>query len=209
MTKEKDAGKQSMHVTVDPLRNPCFDYIQNVVFSPPGATFSAGEVAYTDFDSVHFAFLVGDILEEQLKLGIVSERNRLLTPLRANFSTDEQATELLDKVCQFKNEVIPTEKKIRKLDLVVLGKAAAGSYVVFAPYRPQHLLYKKLSMSLFSYAVPSRAHAKFCFCRMVGSGDEFLRRQRQGHCCVLHCFACIACRVGSKVNVDCQGYPPE
>jgi tyrosyl-tRNA synthetase len=44
----EDAGKESMQLTVDTLKNPCLDYIQNIVFSPTGATFTAGSTTYQD-----------------------------------------------------------------------------------------------------------------------------------------------------------------
>jgi len=133
--EQDDAGKQSMHLTVDTLKNPCLDYIQNIIFSPPGATFTAGETTYTDFETVREAFLAEIISEEQLKLGLVAELNRLLEPVRTHFATDENAKELFEKVRQFKKEALATEteKTVRKLDLVALGKAPTGSHVVFAP----------------------------------------------------------------------------
>ena len=134
-TEEEDAGNESMHLTVDKLKNPCLDYIQNIIFSPPGATFTAGEITYNDFASVRSAFLAADMSEEQLKLGLVSELNRLLQPVRTHFSTDENAKDLFNKVRQFKKEALDAsmEKTIRKLDLVALGKTPADSHVVFAP----------------------------------------------------------------------------
>ena len=54
-----DAGKESMHLVQDDLKNPCLDYVQHIIFSPPGATFTAGGKTYTDFASTRQAFLDG------------------------------------------------------------------------------------------------------------------------------------------------------
>lgn len=134
--EQHDAGKQSMHLKVDTLKNPCLDYIQIIIFSPPGATFTAGDKTYTGFETVlREAFLACIISEEELKLGLVSELNRLLEPVRTHFTTDENAKELFEKVREFKKEALSTQttKTIRKLHLVALGKAPAESHVVFAP----------------------------------------------------------------------------
>ena len=130
----EDAGKQSVHLTVDKLKNPCLDYIQNIIFSPPDSTFTAGETTYTDFESVRSAFLSGEITEKQLKCGLISELNRLLEPVRRHFSSNENAKALFQNVRQFKKEELasPAEKTIRRLDLVALNKAPPDSHVVFA-----------------------------------------------------------------------------
>lgn len=131
----EDAGKESMHLTKDTLKNPCLDYIQNIIFSPPGATFTAGETTYTDFATVRAAFLAGTISEEQLKRGLISELNRLLEPVRTHFTSNENAKTLLAQVQQYKKESLTAtaEKVLRRLDLVGLNKAPAASHVVFAP----------------------------------------------------------------------------
>jgi tyrosyl-tRNA synthetase len=124
--EEDDAGK-------DRLKNPCLDYIEHIIFSPPGASFTAGEVQYTEFSTVRAAFLDGTISEEQLKRGLTVELNRLLEPVRRHFKDDERARDLLVKVQQYKTEAAPVEKTIRRLDLVAAGKVQGGSHLVFAP----------------------------------------------------------------------------
>ena len=52
-----DAGKESMHLVEDTLKNPCLDYVQHIIFAPEGATFTAAGTTYTDFQSVRAAFL--------------------------------------------------------------------------------------------------------------------------------------------------------
>ena len=131
----EDAGKESMNLSGDTLKNPCLDYIQNIIFSPPDATFTAGDTTFTDFVSVREAFLGGKISEEQLKRGLISELNRLLEPVRKHFTNDERAKDLLAKVQQYKKEAktIITEKVVRRLNLVELKKVPSGSHLVFAP----------------------------------------------------------------------------
>uniref|UniRef100_A0A7S4MY38 tyrosine--tRNA ligase n=2 Tax=Odontella aurita TaxID=265563 RepID=A0A7S4MY38_9STRA len=130
-----DAGKESMHLTVDNLKNPCLDYIKHITLSPPGATFTAGGKTYTDFDSIKSAFLAGDMSEEELKKGLIDELNKLLEPVRTHFTEDERAKNLLEQVRQFKKESLTpsAEKEIRRLNLPKLGKVPAGCHAVFAP----------------------------------------------------------------------------
>jgi tyrosyl-tRNA synthetase len=130
---EEDAGKESLHLTVDTLKNPCLDYIQYIVFSPDGATFQTGDVTYTSFADVKSAFLSGTISEEQLKRGLITELNKLLQPVRDHFANDEVARDLLAKVQQYKREAASsTDAKIRRLDLVSTGKVGPHAHLVLA-----------------------------------------------------------------------------
>jgi tyrosyl-tRNA synthetase len=131
--KEDDAGKESMHLVEENIKNPCLDYIQNIIFSPPGAAFTAGGTTYSDFATVRSKFLTGEISEEELKRGLVSSLNTLLEPVRNHFANDENAKNLLALVQQYKKETMPKDSKVRRLNLVELGKVPAGSHLVFAP----------------------------------------------------------------------------
>ncbi|VEU41397.1 unnamed protein product [Pseudo-nitzschia multistriata] len=130
---EEDAGKASMQLKEIKIKNPCLDYIENIIFSPPGATFTAGGTNYTDFETVRDKFLAGDISEEELKRGLIDELNKLLEPVRHHFTTDENAKDLLSKVRQYKKEAPPKVTNVRRLNLVELSKVPAGSHLVFAP----------------------------------------------------------------------------
>jgi tyrosyl-tRNA synthetase len=129
----QDAGKESMHLVEDKIKNPCLDYIQHIIFSPPGATFVAGDKTYTDFAEVRSKFLTGEISEKVLKQGLISALNALLEPVRNHFTNDERAKNLLALVQQYKKEKLPKDSKARRLNLVELGKVSAGSHLVFAP----------------------------------------------------------------------------
>lgn len=131
----EDAGKESMRLVEDKLKNPVLDYIQNIILSPPDATFEANGTTYKDFGLIRSAFLAGEITEDQLKKGLVTELNKLLEPVRDHFTNDTTAKTLLEQVRQFKREgnAKTSEKEIRRLNLVSLGKVKAGSHVVFAP----------------------------------------------------------------------------
>ena len=133
--EESDAGKASMQLKVDNLKNPCLDYVKNIIFSPPGATFSAGGKDYDNFDDVKKAFLSGTLIEEELKQGLIDALNGLLEPVRSHFTENENAKTLLEKVQSYKREAAAgdPEKKPRHLDLVSLGKVEKGSLLVFAP----------------------------------------------------------------------------
>ncbi|GKY90289.1 hypothetical protein MPSEU_000003000 [Mayamaea pseudoterrestris] len=132
----EDAGKASMHLTVDNLKNPCLDYIHHIIFSAPNATFTADEIVYKDYASVEAAFLSGDMSEDSLKRGLIDALNHLLEPVRSHFINDPEAKRLLECVQQYKKDSVTTvteQQTVRRLDLVKLGKVAPDSHLVFAP----------------------------------------------------------------------------
>jgi len=133
--KEEDAGKESMHLTKDDLKNPCLDYIENIILSPPDATFTVNGKTYDDFENIRSDFVAGLISEETLKQGLIDELNKLLEPVRDHFTNDEEAKKLLEQVRRFKREgnSAAKEKVIRRLNLVEMNKVPGMSHVVFAP----------------------------------------------------------------------------
>lgn len=133
---EVDAGKESLHLVKDTIKNPCLDYIENIIFSPPNATFCADGTTFTDFATVKAKFLSQELSEEALKKGLIDSLNALLEPVRTHFTTDENAKNLLSLVQQYKKEASSTitqDAVPRRLNLVELGKVPAGSHLVFAP----------------------------------------------------------------------------
>lgn len=131
----EDAGKESMHLVKDGLKNPVLDYIENIILSPPGATFSVNGKTFDDFNLIKQAFLSGEISQEHLKRGLIVELNKLLQPVRDHFTNDEKAKSLFEQVREFKREGNTTSvnKEIRRLNLVALGKVMNESHVVFSP----------------------------------------------------------------------------
>lgn len=132
---ETDAGKESMQLTKDTLKNPCLDYIKNIILCPPGSTFIVNGTTYSEFEPIKADFLSGKISGDELKKGLIDALNNLLEPVRDHFTNDENAKDLLEKVKQYKREgnTKVSEKKIRRLDLVAQGKVDAGCHAVFAP----------------------------------------------------------------------------
>lgn len=130
-----DAGKESMQLTKDTLKNPCLDYIKNIILCPPGSTFTVNGTTYSEFEPIKADFLAGKISGDELKKGLIDALNNLLEPVRDHFTNDENAKDLLEKVKQYKREgnTKVSEKKIRRLDLVAHGKVDAGCHAVFAP----------------------------------------------------------------------------
>ena len=128
-----DAGKESMHLVEDELKNPCLDYVKNIIFAPPNASFTSGTHVFTSFEDVREAFISGKLSEKELKEGLITELNKLLSPVRNHFTNNERAKGLLDQVRQFKKDAMPISKEMRRLDLVGLGKVSANSHVVFIP----------------------------------------------------------------------------
>lgn len=134
-SQQEDAGKESMHLVEDDLKNPCLDYIKNIIFTAPNATFTAGEKTFAEFEPVKKGFLSGEISEAELKSGLIESLNQLLEPVRNHFTTDPNAKSLLAQVQQFKKEAAPdaTGKGIRRLDLIKAGKVPEGCHLVFSP----------------------------------------------------------------------------
>jgi tyrosyl-tRNA synthetase len=132
---QADAGKESMQLKVDNLKNPCLDYIENIILCPPGADFTVNGVTYTEFAPIRADFLGGKITEAQLKGALITELNSLLQPVRDHFTNDENAKTLLAQVRQFKREgnTKVAEKSIRRLNLVELSKIKKDSHATFAP----------------------------------------------------------------------------
>ena len=145
--KAADAGKESMHLTKDNLKNPILDYVQNIVLSPPGATFTCATATapdghtYDDYAAVKEDFLKGDITPAQLKRGLIDALNELLEPVRDHFANNETAKELFAQVKEFKKQSAagPVETsqedvpKVFRLDLVEQGVVPAASHLVLAP----------------------------------------------------------------------------
>eukprot|EP00986_Skeletonema_menzelii_P010375 scaffold5063_cov150-Skeletonema_menzelii.AAC.4 len=139
-----DAGKESMHLTEDTLKNPILDYVQHIVMSPPGATFTCATSAapeghtYEKYEDVKEDFLAGNITPDQLKEGLIDSLNTLLQPVRDHFTNDETAKGLLEQVREFKREATPAASgdeapKVFRLDLVKEGVVQPNSHLVMAP----------------------------------------------------------------------------
>ena len=141
-----DAGKESMHLTEDTLKNPILDYVQHIVMSPPGATFTCATSAapeeghtFDKYEAVKEDFLAGNITPDQLKEGLIDSLNTLLQPVRDHFTNDETAKGLLEQVREFKREATPAVKsgdeapKVFRLDLVKEGVVQPNSHLVMAP----------------------------------------------------------------------------
>eukprot|EP00586_Coscinodiscus_wailesii_P018831 CAMPEP_0172513018 /NCGR_PEP_ID=MMETSP1066-20121228/248783_1 /TAXON_ID=671091 /ORGANISM="Coscinodiscus wailesii, Strain CCMP2513" /LENGTH=788 /DNA_ID=CAMNT_0013293081 /DNA_START=59 /DNA_END=2425 /DNA_ORIENTATION=+ len=133
-----DKRESTMSLVQDDLKNPCLDYIKNIIFAPPNATFTAPSQTFNNYESVEKAFLDGTLSETDLKKGLVDELNNLLEPVRHHFRTDPTAKSLLASVRQFKKEAAaastkPGDATVRKLDLVARGMIPAGAHVVFLP----------------------------------------------------------------------------
>ena len=98
--EEEDAGKESMQLVKDDLKNPCLDYIKHIVLCPAGSSFEAGGTVYDNFAAVKADFLEGRLSEVDLKNGLIAAINRILAPVREHFNSNAAAKELLEKVQQ-------------------------------------------------------------------------------------------------------------
>lgn len=160
--EDEDAGKASMQLKEDKLKNPCLDYIQHIIFSPPGSTFKAGSTTYDDFAAVRSDFLNGKLSEAELKRGLIDSLNALLQPVRDHFANDPNAKELLDLVRAYKKETAkPSERAAaRRLNLVELCKVPAKSHLVFAPLPSANPTLQEAIDLLVQLRVPSRAEGE-------------------------------------------------
>jgi tyrosyl-tRNA synthetase len=138
-----------MQLVTDNLKNPILDYVQHIVLSPPGSSFTCATASspdgqtYTKYSVVKEDFLKGEITPEQLKAGLIVSLNELLQPVRDHFTNDETAKGLLDQVREFKRQSssAPVETKEGEdeapkcfhLDLVKEGVVPASSHLVLAP----------------------------------------------------------------------------
>lgn len=137
---EEDAGKESMHLTKDTLKNPILDYVQHIVLSPPGSSFTCGTSSspdgqtFTKYEDVKASFIKGDITPEQLKKGLINSLNQLLQPVRDHFTNDDNARQLLEQVREFKRTAAPSTDddmpKVVRNDLVSSGTVPANSHLV-------------------------------------------------------------------------------
>lgn len=125
-----DAGLESMHLTKDDLKNPCLDYVDNIIFSVPDATFEAGGKAYTSFADVKSDFISGKLVETVLKEGLIKAINKLLQPVRDHFASDEKAKAILAQVMAWKRENLVPPTGLKRLAVTDGTKPV---HVVFAP----------------------------------------------------------------------------
>jgi tyrosyl-tRNA synthetase len=98
-----DAGKESMSLIVDDLKNPCLDYIKYIVFGPPNAAFPTPARTYDNFEDCKVDFLEGKLKEADLKASLITAINALLEPVRKHFSTSAKAKDLFAKVQEYKS----------------------------------------------------------------------------------------------------------
>ncbi len=140
-TEEMDAGKVSMHLTTDNLKNPILDYLEHIIFSGQNVdesatvSFTVNDIVYTTFQSVKDAFLNGTISEPDLKVALIEKINVLLDPVRHHFTNDANAKHLFEQVQQFKKESSTTTstKVLRKCNFTEHNKVPKQSHVVLAP----------------------------------------------------------------------------
>ncbi|GMH86827.1 hypothetical protein TrST_g12239 [Triparma strigata] len=126
-----DAGKESMNLVGDDLKNPCLDYIENIIFGSNSATFKAGSKTYATFEEVKADFLSETLKENDLKQGLIEALNLLLEPVRQHFTNNAVAKDLLAKVQQYKKEKAPLDRKFRRMDPSAI--VPPNSDLVFCP----------------------------------------------------------------------------
>mmetsp|Transcript_34451 Transcript_34451/g.77685 ORF Transcript_34451/g.77685 Transcript_34451/m.77685 type:complete len:815 (-) Transcript_34451:61-2505(-) len=156
-----DAGLESMHLTSDDLKNPCLDYVQNIIFSVPEATFAAGGSSYPSFQSVKDDFVAGKLSESQLKDGLIAAINKLLDPVRKHFKEDANAKAILEQVMQWKKENLVPPKGLKRL---VAMESSKPVWCVFAPYANAEITLGQLSTVIRHLQQAPADHQKVLWC---------------------------------------------
>lgn len=127
----KNADDDDMHLVKDELKNPCLDYVKNILFSREGFVFKAGNTTYSTCEDVRDAFVSGALSEAELKDTLIKEINILLDPIRQHFENDAYARDLLAKVRQYKKETTKPPESVTRLRF--WQDDSPPAFVVFAP----------------------------------------------------------------------------
>lgn len=133
------------------LKNPCLDYIQNILFSQIKYTFPAGGKSYGNYIQVQQDFCNGTLSVDDIKRALIDAVNQLLDPVRNHFTTDASAKQVLLQVQTFAKEmkaaaeaaaaaaatVETTKRSVRRSNWIELGaissKPGHVDHVVVAP----------------------------------------------------------------------------
>ena len=179
---DPDTALVSETTTTDAPKNPCLEFIQYIVLSPPGATFTTGGTVYTDFAAVRDDFYHDRLSKDQLKAGLIDALNQLLEPVRQHFTHNARAKELFDKVRQYKLEAAAAT--VRRLNLVSLGHVPAGSHLVLdsVPTGPTHVARSHGCTGTIASRDRTRTTHCVAFARLGGHRLQRLARRCQGLC---------------------------
>eukprot|EP00816_Leptocylindrus_hargravesii_P004033 CAMPEP_0196802594 /NCGR_PEP_ID=MMETSP1362-20130617/2179_1 /TAXON_ID=163516 /ORGANISM="Leptocylindrus danicus, Strain CCMP1856" /LENGTH=707 /DNA_ID=CAMNT_0042173931 /DNA_START=29 /DNA_END=2152 /DNA_ORIENTATION=+ len=121
-------GDDAKPTSNDMLKNPCLDYIQNILFNIDNfkfqipsyslsddlaklsiddalsSTTTAFNKVYASYQEVFDAFISGEMTTEELKCGLIYALNTLLQPIRTHFTQNERAKTILAQIVQWKKE---------------------------------------------------------------------------------------------------------
>jgi len=156
-----DAGMESMHLDDDKLKNPCLDYVKNIIFSVPDATFTAGGKSYSSFEAVRDEFLSGGMDEPTFKAGLIDAVNALLAPVRKHFTEDPTAKALLEQVMAWKRENLQPDQSLKRL-AVTDGKSPV--WMVCAPKASAEYTLGDLVTVLRELEAAPADHAIYLWC---------------------------------------------
>ena len=123
--------EEQMQLVDDPLKNPCLDYIQYIIFSHQDASFTAGGSTFRSPTEVREAFVAGQLTEDDLKAGLIAAINQLLEPVRSHFRTNDDARRILQLITGWMQE--PKAVQGCKLRRLVAIDDNRPTCVVYAP----------------------------------------------------------------------------
>ena len=144
--EEIDAGLESMHLVENDLKNPCLDYVENILFSVPDQVFKCGGVDYTSFSAVKEAFVGGKMDEATLKAALVDAVNALLDPVRKHFSENAEAKALLAQMIEWKKADLKPPTGLKRL--VATDSTQGPVWAVVAPPACENLTVGELTAVL-------------------------------------------------------------
>eukprot|EP01134_Creolimax_fragrantissima_P000131 CFRG0131T1 len=125
-------AEYTMRLKQDDLQNPCFDYMENIVFNKPNPSFKIGANTYTSFESARDAVLDGTESVEDFKFALGDAVDSCIAPIRMHFQTNEHAKNLLATIQGYKKETMqPLRTDIIRLNM---SKDEKPLYTVYAPF---------------------------------------------------------------------------
>jgi len=89
-------------------KNPCFDYLKNIVFMSKSefkverSAQDGGPKTYTSYEDVETDFKAEKLHPGDLKPALANAINELIEPVRTHFKNDKKAADLLKQVKSFK-----------------------------------------------------------------------------------------------------------
>ncbi|KNC83217.1 hypothetical protein SARC_04517 [Sphaeroforma arctica JP610] len=150
-------AEYTMRLKEDDLQNPCFDYLENIVFNKPDPSITMGGQTYTTFESARDAVVNADVSEIDFKAALGDAVDGAIKPIRDHFRDSDKARTLLETIQGYKNETgAPAKKSTRRLALSTGQDAVFMVYAPFASYEYTMEAFLPLAEAMSSAPVDSQ-----------------------------------------------------